>query len=260
MSDSLPMACPSRRNSSDCSGSLASGATCKFFFYVDAWHHGAFHGSVGLLSSDPTSPLLVPITVTVTAPPPRPDTTAPVMGALSALVPRSATPGRHDGIDVVISWLASDNVAVAGYTVRYRPLGGAWTTVIDQQPPFGSTLDPVVSAKVRLHAGTYRVEARARDKAGNESTARTETQPIGYVDIDGHSTKLTGSWTTVRATGAHGSAVIESTSKAATSTLEATGTGYVLVARKSPTSGLALVYVDASSRAPSTCIRRRRPI
>ena len=162
----------------------------------------------------------------------RVDTTAPVM---TSLAPSSFLVRTTDG-KVKVHWAASDAVGVTGYEVRTRhTAAGVWSA------PIGTT---ATSRVLSLAAGTWYVDVRARDAAGNLGEWR-ETRFV--VPADDRSFSFSAGTRRAHSSVDYRRTVTVTSRTGASLTTSFTGTRVYLIGRAGPAYGRFRVTVDGRS-------------
>jgi len=150
--------------------------------------------------------------------------------ALSSFLVRT-TDGK-----VTVRWAASDAVGVTGYQVRTRhTAAGVWST------PTGTTATTRV---LTLAAGTWYVDVRARDAAGNLGEWR-ETRLV--VPADDRSFAFSAGTKRASSSVDYRGTVTITSRTGASLTSAFTGTGLFLIGRAGPAYGRFRVTVDGRS-------------
>jgi hypothetical protein len=146
------------------------------------------------------------------------------------------------GIPIRLNWTASTDSGsgLKDYILQRSTDGGAYTTIAQ---PTTNTIDLQLSSS--SHAYKFRVAAR--DKAGNVSAYATGVA-FTTTNFSESSTAIayTGSWPLSSSSSYMGGKAKAASAANATATLTLTGNRVAWLSAKTPTSGLARVYVDGA--------------
>jgi hypothetical protein len=168
------------------------------------------------------------------------DTTAPVMGTVSAAVASGYQVGST--LATRVSWSATDASGISRYSLWLSADGGvSWT---DRSASLSSAT--ATSIVFSLTPGTsYEFAVEAKDPAGNWSKfAYTPTfKPAIYDDT---SVTYSTSWSRYAWSSAFGGYEVGSKTAAATASFTFTGLGVGWVAPKATNRGQAYVYIDGT--------------
>jgi hypothetical protein len=169
--------------------------------------------------------------------PPTSDTTAPAVQPPVQALPTGATLGTS-AVPTKISWSASDDSGVAGYTLQRSVDGGSFQAVSLPTATTTKTLQ-------LLPGSTYQFRVSATDSVGN--TSGWTTGPQFLVDPyqeDSAAIVYAGTWAQQSLTSAYGEAVKYASTKGSTAQFTFTGRNVAWVSTKGPNMGKAAVSVD----------------
>ncbi len=155
--------------------------------------------------------------------------------AMTTLVPSLYVPRTAKGT-FTVSWGATDNTAVTGYSWRTRKnADGAWST---------ATSTTARSRTFALGAGSWYIGVRARDAAGNWSAERTVRVTV---PVDDRSFSFSSG--TVRRTGtSYYRGTITTTSRSGSRMSGTfTGTAFYLIGTIGPSYGRMKITIDGTS-------------
>ena len=143
-------------------------------------------------------------------------------------------------INVHVAWSGGTDTGgsgLAGYVLRQRINGGAWTVVSNPTIP---------AANVGVLAGrTYQFQVAARDAAGNVGpfVNGRVLRAVNYSEAS-RAIRYSGSWPRQISTTYFGGAARYARIRSASATLTFTGNQVAWLSRRGPTSGRARVYLD----------------
>ncbi|MFL5754664.1 MAG: S8 family serine peptidase [Chloroflexota bacterium] len=194
-----------------------------------------------LLASGAPAPLTTSLTVTGSLANARNilDLVPPTLTSVTA----RTLPGSTFGVTtatVRLNWAGRDDFSLAGFTVKLKPDGGAWSTLASLTR--GTSLDRTLS--VGTH---YTLWVRATDAGGN-----TATQQFGFtVKRFEESTSLatfSSGWTTTTSSTASGGHTRATSTAGRSVSVSFTGRSLALSAPVGPTRGSVRVFVDGVDR------------
>jgi hypothetical protein len=137
-----------------------------------------------------------------------------------------------------VAWGASDASGVDFFRVRYRQVGGAWTTIVS------ATDNPFVDRTLAI-GRAYEFEILARDFGGNVTTRTIPVKLYRYQESVPQAA-YTGTWRSATVAGASGGRTRWASSAGASVTFSFYGKGVGLVAPLGPSRGQARLYVDGT--------------
>lgn len=154
------------------------------------------------------------------------------------------------GVPVRAAWLRTDaGSGIASSGLERSADGVAWETV-SLDGASGPGAGGAMSVVMRLGAGrVHWLRARATDAAGLDSVTEADPVRVSLLEESAPTITYGGSWTSTSAPAASGGALRSSTAAGSTARLSFEGREVAVVARRTPTSGRARVYLDGVLQA-----------
>ncbi|MBA2255442.1 MAG: fibronectin type III domain-containing protein [Chloroflexi bacterium] len=165
------------------------------------------------------------------------DSTPPLVSAPDVRFVEGSTPGT-DSIPLRLTWSGSDASGTQQYEIGRIVEGGIWTTIGSGGP--GTT----AATSYGEPNFSYRFRVRARDLAGNETTAAGPFVKLRRRPETAPSIDYSAGWTTQSAGGAYGGWLRQASAPGADAALTFTGRAFAWLSPVGPLRGSAEVYVD----------------
>lgn len=229
---------------------LEPGASCVVRFLAAGEDIGSFQIGATVIVRSPYKSFHYRFRVEVTENLSWPDRIRPSIPTLDAPRAVKVAFGSSPRITVRQSYRATDNRAVAGYTVnRYVPSTDSWVTVLDQRAPWPDPLAPTERVEIAVKPNErFQFSVAARDKAGNQAREVAYSGEERYVLTD--ITTKSSSWTKRTARGkAYKDTYLETKRNGILLSVTVTGRSIAVVGIKGPKAGSVRVRVDGRSVA-----------